>query len=62
MKDNQKLYLNAYLKKRLKKAYKFEFKEIQEQLYPEFAKYRLIEHRHECQNYMLETFLGIFHH
>ena len=48
--------------KTLKKACKFECKEIQEQLYPEFAKYRLIEHRHEFQNYKLKTFLGIFHH
>ena len=64
MKENQKIYVNAYLKKekRKKTAYKFEFKEIQEQLYPEFAKYRLIEHRHEFQNYSLETFLGIFLH
>ena len=34
----------------------------QEQLYPEFAQYRLIEHRHEFQNYSQETFLGIFRH
>ena len=48
--------------KAIKKASKCEIEEIQEQLYPEFAKYRLIEHRNEFQNYKLETFLGIFRH
>ena len=62
MKENKKLYLNAYLRKEndKRRLVKFEFKEIQEQLYPEFAKYRLIEHRHEFQNYSQESFLGIF--